>query len=156
MTCFLLTLPPHFSRMDKLWVLQQSQIFPMNFLYFPKIHFFRISEWSDSSIWQTVTCLLLQVYFLSQKSYFLFLHDWENTLKVMFATFLLVCFACLKESTLEKSKTVFLFYFAFWIHCYFYFSSFPSWHNQILTFQIFNCHCTIKSLSMKHETHFAE
>ena len=35
-------------------------------------------------------------------------------------------------------------------------SSFRSWDNQILTFQIFKCHDVIKCLSMKHETHFTE
>ena len=35
-------------------------------------------------------------------------------------------------------------------------SSFLSWVNQILTFQIFKCHDIIKSLSIKHETHFTE
>ena len=35
-------------------------------------------------------------------------------------------------------------------------SSFCSWDNQILTFQIFKCHDIIKCLSMKHETHFTE
>ena len=32
-------------------------------------------------------------------------------------------------------------------------SSFHSWDNQILTFQIFKCH---QMLSVKHETHFTE
>ena len=35
-------------------------------------------------------------------------------------------------------------------------SSFCSWDNQILTFQIFKCHDVIKCLSMKHETHIIE
>ena len=35
-------------------------------------------------------------------------------------------------------------------------SSFHSWDNQILTFQIFKCHDVIKCPSMKHETHFTE
>ena len=35
-------------------------------------------------------------------------------------------------------------------------SSFRSWDNQILNFQIFKCHDIIKCLSMKHETHFIE
>ena len=35
-------------------------------------------------------------------------------------------------------------------------SSFHSWDNQVLTFQIFKCHDVIKCLSMKHETHTIE
>ena len=35
-------------------------------------------------------------------------------------------------------------------------SSFCSWDNQILTFQIFKCHDVIKCPSMKHEIHFTE
>ena len=35
-------------------------------------------------------------------------------------------------------------------------SSFRSWDNHILTFQIFKCHDIIKCLSMKHETHIIE
>ena len=71
----------------------------------------------------------------------------HQPLKVVSATFLLVCFVCLKESTLKTRKNVFLFHFE---------SSFHSWDNQILTFQIFKCHDVIKCLSMKHETHFTE
>ena len=35
-------------------------------------------------------------------------------------------------------------------------SSFHSWDNHFLTFQIFKCHDVIKCSSMKHETHFTE
>ena len=35
----------------------------------------------------------------------------------------------------------------------FFESSFSSWDNQILIFQVFKCHDLIKFLSMKHETH---
>ena len=35
-------------------------------------------------------------------------------------------------------------------------SSFRSWDNQILTFQIFKCHDVTKCPSMKHETSFTE
>ena len=51
-------------------------------------------------------------------------------LKVVSATFLLVCFVSLKETTCETRINVFLFHFK---------NSFCSWHNQILTFQIFRC-----------------
>ena len=61
-------------------------------------------------------------------------------------TFLLVCFVCLEESTFEKRKT-FLFHFE---------SSFCSWDNHILTFQIFTCHDVIKYLMMKHKAYFTE
>ena len=68
-------------------------------------------------------------------------------LKVVSATFLLVCFVCLKERTCETRKNVFLFHFK---------SSFHSRDNQILNFQLFKCHDVIKCLGMKHETHFIE
>ena len=67
----------------------------------------------------------------------------ENKLKVSSATFLLVCFECLKESTCETRRNIF-FNFK---------SSLRSWYNQILTFQIFKCHDFIKFLeawNMKH------
>ena len=51
-------------------------------------------------------------------------------LKVVSATFLLVCFVSLKESTFETRKC-FLFHFV---------SCFCSEDNQILTFQILKCH----------------
>ena len=35
-------------------------------------------------------------------------------------------------------------------------SSFRSWDNQILNFEIFMCHDVIKCLNMKHETYFIE
>ena len=35
-------------------------------------------------------------------------------------------------------------------------SSFRSWDNQILTFQVLKCYDVTKCLSMKHETHFTE
>ena len=53
------------------------------------------------------------------------------------ATFLIVCFVYLKQSTCETWKNV---------SCYS--SKAP---NQILTFQIFKFHDVIKCLSMKHE-----
>ena len=71
----------------------------------------------------------------------------KSSLKVVSAAFVLVCFACLKERTYEARKNVFLFHFK---------SSFRSWDNQILNFQIFKCYDVIKYLSMKHETHFIE
>ena len=43
-----------------------------------------------------------------------------------------------------NKKRCFLFHFK---------TSFCSWDNQILIFQIFKCHNVIKWLSMKHETH---
>ena len=52
-----------------------------------------------------------------------------------------------KREHLSNKEKCFLFHFE---------SSFCSWDNQILTFQIFKCHDVIKYLSMKHETHFIE
>ena len=66
-------------------------------------------------------------------------------LKVASTTFLVVYFLCLKDSTSETRKMFFLFHFK---------SSFHSWDNQILTFQIFECHDVIKCLSMTQETYF--
>ena len=68
------------------------------------------------------------------------------SLKVVSATFLLVCFVCLNESTRETRKC-FLFHFE---------SSFRSRDNQILTFQTFKSYDVIKCLSMKHETRIIE
>ena len=69
-------------------------------------------------------------------------------LKVVSATFLLVCFLYLKESTCETRKNVF------------YFISKALFVLEIislsLTFQIFKCHDVIKCPSMRHETHFTE
>ena len=71
---------------------------------------------------------------------------WQIGVKDCVATFLLIYFVCLKESTFETRKK-----------CLFHFeSSFRSWDNQILTFQMFKCHDVIKYLHMKHETHFTE
>ena len=71
----------------------------------------------------------------------------SNKLKVVSTTFLLVCVLCLKDSTCETRKIVFLFHLE---------SSFCSSDNQILTFQILKCHDVIKYPSMKHERHFIE
>ena len=70
---------------------------------------------------------------------------WLYTLKVMYASFLLVCFMSKRENLWNKKKC-FLFHFESSFH----------WDNQILNFQIFNCHDVIKCLSMKHKTHFIE
>ena len=68
-------------------------------------------------------------------------------LNAVSATFLLVCFVWLKESTCEARKNVFLFHVE---------SSFRSRDNQILTFEVFKRHAVIKCLSIKHETYFTE
>ena len=56
-------------------------------------------------------------------------------------------FCMSKKEHFRNKKKCFSFHFK---------SSFPSWDNQILTFQIFKCLDVIKYLSMKHETHFTE
>ena len=61
----------------------------------------------------------------------------QVTSKVVSATFLLVCFLCLKESFYETRKNVF------------YFTSKTLFVNQILTFQISKCHDVIKCLNNK-------
>ena len=65
----------------------------------------------------------------------------------LLAVCLLVCFVCPKERNCETRKKCFLFHFE---------SSFRSWNNQILNFQIFKCDDVIKCLSIKHKTHFTE
>ena len=57
-----------------------------------------------------------------------------------------VCFVSLKESTCETRKS-FLFHIE---------SSFRSWDNQVLTFQILKSFDFIKCRCLKHETHFTE
>ena len=64
----------------------------------------------------------------------------------MSTIFLLVCFVCLEESTLETKKNVF----------YFTLKALFVSDNRILIFKIFKCLDAIKCLSMKHETHFTE
>ena len=71
-------------------------------------------------------------------------HLFLRYLKVVSATFLLVCFVCLKEHLRNKEKC-FLFHFK---------SSSRSWDNQLLTFLIFKFHDVIKCPSMKHETYY--
>ena len=88
----------------------------------------------------------LQIYEKRTSSH-IFFKDFSQILKVVSTTFLLVCFACLKESTCEARETLFLFHFE---------SSFHSWDNQFLSFQISECHDAINCLSMKHETHHNE
>ena len=68
-------------------------------------------------------------------------------LKVVSATFLLVCFLSLNESTCQTGKDVFLFHFK---------SSFRSQENQILEFYILKFHDVIKCLSIKQEIRFTE
>ena len=52
-----------------------------------------------------------------------------------------------KKEHLWNNEKYFLFYFE---------SSFCSWANQILNFEIFKCHGIITCLSIKHETHFSK
>ena len=52
-----------------------------------------------------------------------------------------------KREHLWNKEKCFLFHFK---------SSFHSWNNQILTFQIFKCHDIIKCLNMKHGIQFTE
>ena len=71
----------------------------------------------------------------------------SSSLKVVSATFLLVCFLSLNESTYQTRKNVFLIRFK---------SSFRSGENQILEFYIFKFHDVSKCLSIKREIHFTE
>ena len=56
-------------------------------------------------------------------------------------------FCMFKTDHFWNKEKCFLFHFE---------SSFCSWDNQILFFQIFKCHDVIKRLSMKHKRHFIE
>ena len=56
-------------------------------------------------------------------------------------------FCMSKGEHLWNKEKCFLFHFE---------SSFRSWDNQILNFQIFKYHDVIKYLSMKHEIHFVQ
>ena len=62
----------------------------------------------------------------------------------MSGIFFLFCFVCLKQSSFRSRKS-FLFNFE---------SSFCSWDNHFLTFQILKCHDASKCLSMKHLTFY--
>ena len=113
---------------------------------------------SDWPLWFLVASCLMLVFSVSR--YFagrgIVMWWWESEeewfwpfkpfLEVVSATFLLVCFVCLKEALWNKKKC-----FSFDLE-----SSFRSWDNYILNFQISKCHDVIKCLSMKHETHFSE
>ena len=69
------------------------------------------------------------------------------SLKVVSATFMLVCFLSLNKSIFQIRKNVFLFHFK---------SSFRSRENQVLEFYLFKFHDVIKCLSIKEEIHFTE
>ena len=69
------------------------------------------------------------------------------SLKVVSATFLLICLVCLKKSACETKKYVF------------YFTSkafFVLEIIKILSFQVSKCHDVTKYLSMKHETQYTK
>ena len=67
----------------------------------------------------------------------------KGCVRYIFTTF----FCMSKREHLWNEEKNFLFHFQ---------SSFCSWDNQILTFQIFKFHDIIKYLSMKQETHFTK
>ena len=82
------------------------------------------------------------------KKYFVVMHSDLSSvhLKVLSATFLLVCFMS-KRQHLQNKEKYFLFHFK---------SSFCSCDNQILIIHIFKCHDVIKCLGMKHKTYIDE
>ena len=92
------------------------------------------------SMWETKATRAKPVYVAPAQRLRYFL------LNVVSATFLLLCFVCLKKSTCETRKNDF----------YFTLKALFIRDNQILNFQIFKCHGVIKCPSMKHETHFIE
>ena len=71
----------------------------------------------------------------------------SKVLKVVSATFVLVCFLVLNRSTCQTRKNVSLFHFK---------NSFIFRENQILEFYIFKFHDINKCLSIKQEIHFTE
>ena len=72
--------------------------------------------------------------------------DFKGCVRYIFASLFFMSREHLREHLWNKEEC-FLFHLE---------SSFRSWDNQILTFQIFKCHDVIKCPSMKHETHFTE
>ena len=75
------------------------------------------------------------------------LHELQNDLRlVVSATFALVYFLSLNESTCQTRKNAF----------YFISKALFIFENQILKFCIFKCHDVIKCLCIKQEIHFTE
>ena len=75
------------------------------------------------------------------------LHELQNDLRlVVSATFALVYFLSLNESTCQTRKNAF----------YFISKALFILENQILKFCIFKCHDVIKCLCIKQEIHFTE
>ena len=75
------------------------------------------------------------------------LHELQNDLRlVVSATFALVYFLSLNESTCQARKNAF----------YFISKALFILENQILKFCIFKCHDVIKCLCIKQEIHFTE
>ena len=93
----------------------------------------------------TQNCAFLMSQKMSQRNR-LFNVVIKGCLKVVSATFLLICFLCLKDSTCGTRKNVFISLAKLFLVL----------RNQILTFQIFKCHEVIKCPSIKHEIHFIE
>ena len=69
-------------------------------------------------------------------------NDFEGCVRYFFARLF-----CMSKREHLWNKKCFLFHVE---------SSFHSWDNQILTFEMLICHDVIKCSSMKHETHFVE
>ena len=70
-----------------------------------------------------------------------------NSVEEHCVRYIFVSLFCMSKREHLWNKKCFLFHFE---------SSFRSWVNQILTFQVFVCHDIIKCLSMKYKTHFTE
>ena len=68
-------------------------------------------------------------------------------LKIVSATFLLVCFLSRNKSICQSRKNIFLLHFK---------TSFRSRENQVLEFQIFRFHDVIEYLSINQEIYFIE
>ena len=104
-----------------------------------KYYFYKFSSANKRLPLINLSILFFYHFFLDIHTFPLFVTLKQKGLmpKIVSATSLLVCFACLKESTFETKKNVFFFYFE---------SSFSSWDNQILTSLILKCQMP------KHET----
>ena len=72
----------------------------------------------------------------------------KNVIYTSFICYIFVSVFCIsKREHLWNEEKCFLFHFE---------SSFRSWNNQTVTFEVFEFHDAIKFLSMKQETHFTK
>ena len=121
------------------------------------------NKWQKKKFWTILWCKNIQVckvlvhvsFATSQteldiwykKLYIQVVSQVAKRLKIFVHNIFASLFCMSKKEHLWNEKKCDLFHFE---------SSFRSWNNQILTFQIFKCHDVINCLSMKHEKRFTE